>query len=97
MSHKFHLEYGKLETAGPWLYFVGMVIILLFFFQLEQLYFCVINLMFYLSFSISVDLTLQLPKGRGQNFHLQIFKKMLSTSYTILKIQRLEGKHCRAR
>ena len=41
------------------------------------------------------DTVNSLPKSRRQNFRLQIFKKMLSPSYIILRIQRLEGKQCR--
>ena len=39
----------------------------------------------------------QLPKSRRQNFHLQIFKKMLNPCYITLRIHRLEGKLCRSR
>ena len=39
----------------------------------------------------------QLQKSRQQNFLLQSFKKMLSPSYIILRIQRLESKECRSR
>ena len=43
------------------------------------------------------ELTLKIISSRRQNFRLQIFKKMLSPSYIILGIQRLEGKQCRSR
>ena len=42
-------------------------------------------------------LTLLLLNSRRQNFRLQIFKKWLSPSFIILRIQRLEGKQCRSR
>ena len=48
-------------------------------------------------FRVITILALEIPKKQTTKFSSAIFQKMLSPSYIILRIQRLEGKQCISR